>query len=447
VKFLEVVPRDRRLEGVGEDADRDEGVAQVGRGEKGVAPGADRIGAVAVGRWVVAHSPRLLRRLRAHLAGLPAVLPGDLERDAHRLVDRMVRRLEAEHQQGLAGGAGVGERRLAGIEQTAVRRMQAGLRQFAHRPRARREVGEGDSARRLPARALLQPDPSFGDHPERALGADQHPVGARTGARPRQTPALPLPGRRDRAHRLDQVVDVRVEGRVVSARPGGDPAAQRRELERLREVAQGEPARPQLVLEVGAERPRLDARRARHVVDLEDTVESREVDRHRARVGVADPRLDASDDARPAAEGNRGRARAGAPLEQRLDVALVPGPRHQVGRVVDPPAEGTHEVAVGAAVGVRDTLVAIVADYVRQRRGRLEPRLGQVDRVEGHGLLDLVAAEAEPLADTRSGGLEVGARRLGALPAPPPVLAPPHPRLRRHATTSISQWKPSARNA
>ena len=70
------------------------------------------------------------------------------------------------------------------------------------------------------------------------------PSSSRSGLGPapgaRQPPALPRPGRRDRAHRLDQVVDVRVERGEVPAGAGRDPAAERRELERLREVAQRE---------------------------------------------------------------------------------------------------------------------------------------------------------------------------------------------------------------
>ena len=75
------------------------------------------------------------------------------------------------------------------------------------------------------------PHPGLGDHPEDPLRADQQPVGR--GARPgaRQPPALPGPPRRDRPHRLDQVVDVGVESREVPPGPGRDPAAQRRVLE------------------------------------------------------------------------------------------------------------------------------------------------------------------------------------------------------------------------
>ena len=155
-------------------------------------PGAHGVGAVAVGRRVVARAARLLGRLRAHLARLAAVLARRVERDPHRLVDRVVGGLEAEHEQRLARRPGVGERRLGGVEQAAVGRVEARLRDLAHRGGAGREVVERDAARRLPARALLEPHPGLGDHAEDALGADQHPVGARPGAGAGQAAALPL---------------------------------------------------------------------------------------------------------------------------------------------------------------------------------------------------------------------------------------------------------------
>ena len=89
----------------------------------------------------------------------------------------------------------------------------------------------------------LDPHPRLGDHAEDPLAADHHPVGARPGAGAGQPAALPPALRREHAHRLDEVVDVGVVGGVVPAGTGGDPAAERREAEALREVAQREPVR------------------------------------------------------------------------------------------------------------------------------------------------------------------------------------------------------------
>ena len=66
---------------------------------------------------------------------------------------------------------------------------------------------------------------------------------------PGQPAALPEAAGGDRPHRLDQVVDVGVEGREVPAGAGRDPAAQGGELERLREMAKRQPLLAELVLE------------------------------------------------------------------------------------------------------------------------------------------------------------------------------------------------------
>ena len=90
-------------------------------------------------------------------------------------------------------------------------------------------------------------------------------------------------------------------GREVAAGPGRDPAAERRVLEGLREVAQGQAVLAQLLLQPRARRARLDPRRQRAGVDLQHAVEPAQVDRHRRP--LAQPRLDPADDAGAAAEG------------------------------------------------------------------------------------------------------------------------------------------------
>jgi hypothetical protein len=74
---------------------------------------------------------------------------------------------------------------------------------------------------------------------------------------------------------------------------------------------------------------------------------------------------------------------------------------------------------------MRDAVVAVLADDLGQRCRRLEPRLGQLDRLQRDRLLNPIAAEAEPLTDPRRRGLEVGAAERAVLVAPAPVLSPP----------------------
>src|SRR3954447_5406475 len=154
------LPGDRRLEGVAEDAARDQRVAQVWRLQERVAPGAGAAGAL------------LPRRVAA-------VCPADLERALDPGVERMVGRLEAEHEQRLAGRRRSGEARLARVEQAAVRRPQAGLHDLARRPGAGLERVEQHARARAELRTPLHPHPGLRHDPERPLGAEEEAVWTR----------------------------------------------------------------------------------------------------------------------------------------------------------------------------------------------------------------------------------------------------------------------------
>ena len=86
--------------------------------------------------------------------------------------------------------AGV-EQRLDRVEQPAVGRVQPGLRDRARRGDARAsKSAKRDGRRGPPARPVLQAHPRLGDHAERALGAEEQPVGRRPGAGAGQPPRL-----------------------------------------------------------------------------------------------------------------------------------------------------------------------------------------------------------------------------------------------------------------
>ena len=135
--------------------------------------------------------------------------------------------------------------------------LRPGLGDLAHRPRGGEEVVELDPAGGLEASGRGRTRTQASAITPRI---PSEPISTRSGrgarARARQPPALPGPARGDRPHRLDQVVDVGVEGREVAAGPGRDPAAEGRVLERLREVAQGQAVLAQLLLEHRARSPR-----------------------------------------------------------------------------------------------------------------------------------------------------------------------------------------------
>jgi hypothetical protein len=91
--------------------------------------------------------------------------------------------------------------------------------------------------------------------------------------------------------------------------------------------------------------------------------------------------------------------------------------------VVEAAAERTHDVAVGLAVGVRCAVVELRRADLRQRRRRLEPRAGQLQRRQRNRLFDVAGAESELRADALRGRGDLGRRRLLVLVAPAPVLA------------------------
>src|SRR5581483_9863355 len=112
------------------------------------------------------------------------------------------------------------------------------------------------------------------------------------------------------------------ERREVPAGTGRDPAAERADLERLREVPQRQSVRPELVLERRPEHAGLDARRPRRAIDLEDAIEPAEVDAEDAPTARVGRRLHAAHDARPAAVRDRDQVALAAPVEEPDDVVL-----------------------------------------------------------------------------------------------------------------------------
>ena len=89
----------------------------------------------------------------------------------------------------------------------------------------------------------------------------------------------------------------------------------------------------ELVLKHRAQRARLYTGCSRHLVDLEHAVEAGEVETDHTAEGVGFAALDAADDRRPAAEGNRRQPGFGAPVENRHHIVLVGWLHDDIGRV------------------------------------------------------------------------------------------------------------------
>ena len=240
-------------------------------------------------------------------------------------------------------------------------------------PAAAMKSSNSTPAEALNSRPRPDPDPGLGDRAEDPLRAGQQAVGRGTGAGTRQPPALPGPARGDRPHRLDQVLDVGIDGREVPAGPGRDPAAEGRVLEGLREVAQGQPVLAQLRFQPRPGRPGLDSRRQRCRVDLQHPVQPPQVHRHHRP--IPEPRLHPADDAGPAPERNHRRPLGLRPAQNRLDLRLVPRKRDQIRRILEFPPKPPHHVPIGLPQPMRNPLVVAVGEQIPQPIRRLQPGL------------------------------------------------------------------------
>ncbi len=162
----------------------------------------------------------------------------------------------------------------------------------------------------------------------------------------------------------------------------GDPAAERRELEALRKVPQGEPVRLELGLQRRPEGAPLDAGGAGGAVDLDHAMHVAQVQCHGRLVAAqpVDAGLDPADHARAAAERRDRRLRRLRPVEH--------------GR----PA---HVVRIGFSVGMRGPVVALGRGDRGQRSRRLHARGMQLDFVEPRRLDLGEFVDPEPLLDPR----------------------------------------------
>ena len=177
----------------------------------------------------------------------------------------------------------------------------------------------------------------------------------------------------------------------MAAGAGGDPAAERGELEALRIVPQRQPVRAQLRLERRPEHAGLDARRAAGAVDLQHPGEPFEVERQRRGVAGADRRLDAADDARAAAERHDRDVAARGPVEQVDDLGLAARKGDPVGHVRHVAQPHAQAVGIALAEAVGQAVVGPIGQHRREGRrggdaGRTQGELGERrfgDRVRG----------------------------------------------------------------
>ena len=162
---------------------------------------------------------------------------------------------------------------------------------------------------------------------------------------------------------------MRVERSEVTARAGGDPAAERRELEALRIMTQGEAMRLQRRFDRRPKDAGLNARGAARRVHFEHAVQAPHVEADGACVAVADQRLDAADHRRAGAERHDRNFRSACPVEHSGDVGFGLRQRDEIGCVGEIAGEGAHGIRVGLAVSVQQSFVRISREHVGERSG------------------------------------------------------------------------------
>ena len=161
---------------------------------------------------VVAACARRVSPLRCRRDVVPPWSRQSSTRAVDPRVDRMIGRLETEHEQRAAvvarrrdviASVGSSSRQLVGNSPDCATARVAST--------ASREVGEVHARRRLEDRAVLHAHPRLGDDAERALRAEEEAIGRRSRARAGKAPRLDDATGRHHADRLHQVVDVRVD--------------------------------------------------------------------------------------------------------------------------------------------------------------------------------------------------------------------------------------------
>ncbi len=237
---------------------------------------------------------------------------------------------------------------------------------------------------------------------------------------------LQHPRRRNAAQPEHELVDAAVAGRRLSGRARGHVAADRRVLERLREVPEREAAAGEERLRPRAEHARLEGGGERERVGVDEAVHQAQVERDQRREAVPQ-RLHSAHHAGAATEGHHRHPLGVAGGEHLLHGVLAGGPHHGVGRARGVAGAEPHEVRIALARRALHARQAVLEHVLLPHGARqaAQHRLGQ----GGLGQADLVERHVRPLhvADPELRAQELGRRgrqvRLGGVvlaPAPPP---------------------------
>ncbi len=235
------------------------------------------------------------------------------------------------------------------------RRLESGL------PR-RGEGADHRNARR--ARAHAQRGPRHHAEPALAPQDQLAEIGAgRAGGTGRKVETPSWSDQREARH---QIVDRAIAERLLPRGAGDDPPAHARQLPRLREVPQREPARGERALERGAERAGPHGGEARHGIERLETGKARQVETHRRPVSRGD--VHPAGDRRAAAPGNDDDARARAGVQHRLRFGVAGRADDRVRYAADRARSHADEVGEPLAARVQQAIAARRGDGGAERR-------------------------------------------------------------------------------
>ena len=215
---------------------------------------------------------------------------------------------------------------------------------------------------------------------------------------------------------------MRVERREVPTGAGRDPPPERRELKRLREVAQGEAVLGELRLKPGPVAPAWI--RADSDTGSTSSTRSSALTSIVTTPGEAARRSAASTPPTtlvPPPNGITAAPAASAHSSASASSSLGARAHDHIGRVIEASAKRPHDVAVGTAVRVKRALVGVGETDLSERRRRRQAGRRQRDLGERHGLRGLGRAEPESLREERARAAQFLVGRLLVLIPPAPV--------------------------
>ncbi len=312
---------------------------------------------------------------------------------------------------------GSARRRFDAVDQAAGGGSEPALQEEPDRVGPRDEAVRDEGGAGPVLRAVLHPEPGLGDHSERALAAEQHPVRARPRPGAGQAAGLPPADGGARGDRFDEVVDVLQRRGVVAGRTGGQPAPDRRLLVGLREEAEAQTVRAEGGVSGGPERARCDAGGPARAVDLEHAGELLQIQRDHRPLDRGRDGPDSTDHTAAATEGDDPGAGLSGPGQDLLDLSRSRRADDQIRRRPDVAVEAAQQIEVGAADRVTGAVDRVLAAEVGQRRGELDARRGELAELTEPRFGQI---EAERLLDEgpELGQLLGGRRTADGVPAP-----------------------------